>query len=385
MGSRYSWRMDFSIPNYGIASAIRHKGVNHNDHGYDHAKKWPAGASAITSDIHKKDGEMTSAYKDASGKWQWFARYNVGSFDIKSNKAASAPYFTFMYSGGGPSNCDEKNSDGFDTKNWEIFALVKDQREKAKPSTCFDVFTSTPGAPNGEYEFLMSDGKTKWKAYCDISGGGWTRLYTNSFKSNHNGITYKIDCPCGGNAGMNNGARAHDGNGWHLGVTNCHNSNKLSDNIGGKSSRYSWRMDFTIPNYGIASAIRHTGVNHNDHGYDHAKSWPAGASAITSNVHKKDGEFASAYKDASGKWQWFAKYNLGTFDIKSSKPASAPYFTYMYSGGGPGNCDESNSDGFDTKDWSIYGLFTHPRPAPAKSCYALSQQKPKPPNGVYTL
>ena len=220
-------------------------------------------------------------------------------------------------------------SDGFDTKDWEIFALVKDQRDKAKPTTCFDVFMSTPGAPNGEYEFLMSDGKTKWKAYCDISGGGWTRLYTNSFKSNHNGITYQIDCPCGANAGMNNGAKALDGNGWHLGVTNCHNSNKLSDNIGGKSSAYSWRMDFSIPNYGIAAAIRHKGVNHNDHGYDHAKSWPAGASAITSTVHKKDGEMASAYKDASGKWQWFARYNVGAFDIKSNKAASAPYFTFM--------------------------------------------------------
>ena len=193
---------------------------------------------------------------------------------------------------------------------------------------CYALSQKTPKPPNGVYTLVAKDGAT-YDAYCDISGGGWTRIYHNTFFSNHNGITYDIDCPCGASAGMNNGAKAIDGNGWHLGVTNCHNSNKLSGVIGGSTSKYSWRMDFAIPNYGIASGIRHTGVNHNDHGYDHAKTWPAGASSITSTVHKKDGEFASAYKDASGKWQWFAKYNLGSFDITSSKPASAPYFTYM--------------------------------------------------------
>lgn len=70
--------------------------------------------------------------------------------------------------------------------------------------------------------------------------GGWTRVYSNTFFNNHHGITYNIDCPCGPNAGMNNGAKALDGNGWHLGVTNCHNSNKLSGTIGGKTSSYSW-------------------------------------------------------------------------------------------------------------------------------------------------
>merc|ERR1712048_1288221 len=284
--SKYSWRMDFAIPNYGIASAIRHKGTNHNDHGYDHAKNWPAGASAITSSVHKNDGEMTSAYKDASGKWQWFAKYNVGGFDIKSNKAASAPYFTFMYSGGGPGNCDEKNSDGFDTKDWEIYGLFTHPRQ-APAKGCYALSQQTPKPPNGVYTLVAKDGGL-YDAYCDISGGGGTRVYSNTFFSNHHGITYNIDCPCGPNAGMNNGAKALDGNGWHLGVTNCHNSNKLSGTIGGKSTTYSWRMDFAIPNYGIAAAIRHKGINHNDHGYDHQKSWPAGAAAISSNVHKKD-------------------------------------------------------------------------------------------------
>ena len=193
---------------------------------------------------------------------------------------------------------------------------------------CYALAQKKPLPANGIYTLLAKDG-TNYQAYCDLSGGGWTRVYSNSFTSNHNGIVYDIDCPCGSNAGMNNGARAHDSNGWHLGVTGCHSSNKLSGKIGGKTSSYSFRLDFSIPNYGPATAIRHKGINHNNHGYDHLKSWPAGASAITSNVHKKDGEMTSAYKDASGNWQWFARYNVGNFDIKSNKPASAPYFTFM--------------------------------------------------------
>ena len=221
------------------------------------------------------------------------------------------------------------HSDGFDTKNWEIYAMIQTPYT-GPPRTCFDVYEQNPAAKNGVYNLVMADMKTKWSAYCDISGGGWTRIYANDFTKNHAGVKYNIDCPCGVNAGMNNGAKAIDANGWHLGVTNCHNSNKLSGNIGGATVKYSWRMDFAILNYGPASAIRHTGINQNDHGYDHKNSWPAGASAITSNVHKNDGEMTSAYKDANGKWQWFARYNLGSFDIKSNKPATAPYFTFMY-------------------------------------------------------
>lgn len=30
------------------------------------------------------------------------------------------------------------------------------------------------------------------------------------------------------------------------------------------------------------------------------------------------------------------------------------YYRYAYSDGGPGACDEGNSDGYDTKDWQIW-------------------------------
>ena len=29
-------------------------------------------------------------------------------------------------------------------------------------------------------------------------------------------------------------------------------------------------------------------------------------------------------------------------------------YRYAYSDGGPGACDEGNSDGYDTKDWQIW-------------------------------
>ena len=37
-----------------------------------------------------------------------------------------------------------------------------------------------------------------------------------------------------------------------------------------------------------------------------------------------------------------------------------PYFTFFYSGGGPGNCDISNSDGFDAYNYEVWGMFTQP-------------------------
>merc|ERR1719247_935406 len=318
---------------------------------------------------------MTSAYLDAGGNWQWFAKYNVGNFDIKSGKPASAPYFTFMYSGGGPGNCAEGNSDGFDTKDWTIYGMFTQPRPSPAKG-CYALAQKKPRPANGMYTLIAKDGSL-YQAYCDLSGGGWTRVYSNTFTSNHNGIKFNIDCPCGSGSGINNGAKAHNSQGWHLGVTGCHNSNKLSGKIGGKMTKYSFRMDFKIPNFGPASSIRHKGINHNDHGYDYKGSWAKGASRITSSVHKRDGEMTSAYLDAGGNWQWFAKYNVGNFDIKSGKPASAPYFTFMYSGGGPGNCAEGNSDGYDTKDWTIYGMFTQPRPSPVKGgCYALPRKNP---------
>jgi len=350
------------MPNYGTVDAIRHVGTNQNDHGYDWVSSWPAGASLVSSNPHANNGEMTSAYKDASGNWQWFAKYNLGDFDITSDNQASWPYFNYMYSGGGPGNCDESNSDGFDIKDWEVYALVKTQIDSAQPNTCLEVYLNNPSAANGDYDFVKADGATKYSAYCDISGGGWTRLYYNSFTSNHDGVTYTIDCACGAGSGLNNGASAIDGNGWHLGVTGCHNANQLSTTVAGATVKHSFRLNFDIEDYGTASAIRHTGVNQNDHGYDWVSSWPAGGSLISSNPHANNGEMTSAYKDDSGNWQWFAKYNVGAVDVVSDKPASAPYFIYMYSGGGPGNCDESNSDGFDIKDYAVWGQFTQPKP-----------------------
>ena len=81
-------------------------------------------------------------------------------------------------------------------------------------------------------------------------------------------------------------------------------------------------------------------------------------------MHKNDGEFASAYKSADGTWKWFAKYNVGVFDIKSEAVAVSPYLTYLYSGGGPAGCNEVNSDGFDTKDWEVYAMVGQAPTAP---------------------
>ena len=101
-------------------------------------------------------------------------------------------------------------SDGFDTTDWTIYGLFTHPRPSPAKS-CYALSQQNPKPPNGVYTLIAQDGGL-YDAYCDISGGGWTRVYHNTFFSNHHGITYNIDCPCGANAGMNNGARALDGN-----------------------------------------------------------------------------------------------------------------------------------------------------------------------------
>ena len=211
----------------------------------------------------------------------------------------------------------------------------------------------SPTLPDGMYDIWVADG-SMMQVYCDMSNGGWTRVFSNTFTSNHDGVTYNIDCPCGSNAGMNNGAYAIDSNGWHLGVTQCHNGNQLSDTISGSSVSYSWRMTFDTIDIGPVNAVRHTGVHQNNHGYDWINSWPAGAQLTHSNHMARNGEFMSAVLNTYGSWNWYARYNLGSFDVNRYGPSIHPYFTFLYSGGGPGGCSEGNSDGFDIKNYEIY-------------------------------
>jgi len=59
--------------------------------------------------------------------------------------------------------------------------------------------------------------------------------------------------------------------------------------------------------------------------------------------------------------RWFARYNLGEFDAATSDVPGFdgqtfihPYFWYGSADGGPGACDQGNSDGFDTMEWKIW-------------------------------
>ena len=67
-------------PDLGVVEAVRHVGVNLNDHGFDHNAQFPAGEPFSTNWLHA-DGEFESAVKGADGSWIWMARYNLGSFD----------------------------------------------------------------------------------------------------------------------------------------------------------------------------------------------------------------------------------------------------------------------------------------------------------------
>jgi len=182
---------------------------------------------------------------------------------------------------------------------------------------------------------------------------GWTRVYQNTFYAHHDDVTFTESggsCTCPG-SGINNNNGAHSSSGWHVGVTGCPSTNALFRTISGQRANYAYAIDPDMPNVGPVSAIRHTGVNHEDHGYDHT-DWTN--KLISTSPMEDDGEFGSAVKDASGDWQWFARYSLGSYSLEKTMDLSYPYFSFMYSSGGPPACDESNSDGFDMKDWEIW-------------------------------
>ena len=217
---------------------------------------------------------------------------------------------------------------------------------------------------DGFYPTLLANGSVV-PLLCDMTNGGWTRVYDNPFTSDRTNATFQIDCPCSATASMNNGANALDPGGWQLGVTQCHNGNQLSDTISGASASYSFRMHFGYDHVagvslgygmldiGAVSAVRHTGEQVTNYGYDHG-SW-ASATLTTSSVFANNGEFMSAYRNVDGNWMWMAYYGgPGSFDVFVNQSASYPYFTFLYSGGGPGGCDQSNSDGFDIRNYAVW-------------------------------
>lgn len=201
----------------------------------------------------------------------------------------------------------------------------------------------------------MADGMYQVAGIAYYCSQGWTRIFKNSFKSNHNDVTFAESgggCTCSG-SGLNNNIQAHGSTGWHVGVTGCPNSNELSRTISGQGMTYAWGFEPDMADIGVVSAIRHIGVNHENHGYDHT-DWAT--ELVDVSPMSDNGEFGSAVKDANGNWQWFAKYGVDTYDLEKSVELTYPYFSFMYSTGGPPACDEGNSDGFDMKDWEIWVL-----------------------------
>ena len=96
---------------------------------------------------------------------------------------------------------------------------------------------------------------------------GWTRIYQNTFTSDHDDVTFaeSSSCACPG-SGINNNAGAHSSSGWHVGVTGCPSTNAQTRTIGGQSIDYAWGFVPNVLDVGTVSAIRHKGVHHENHG-----------------------------------------------------------------------------------------------------------------------
>jgi len=221
---------------------------------------------------------------------------------------------------------------------------------------------------SGTYAIATSSGNVD--LYCDMTDGGWTRIFANDFSENHVGIDLTItmepstECYCSSGY-INEGSSAHTGyggtDGWLLGVTNCDNDgarqNQLTRTVGGGTAAYSLQLDLDqtiVPNLGPISALRHKGTSHGNNGYDHSS---VGNELYTSKWLHSNGEFQSAYLDENGAWQWLARYGVAStnYDLKkTSISGTYPYFFYMYAEGGPGACSATNADGFVHSNWEIY-------------------------------
>ena len=101
----------------------------------------------------------------------------------------------------------------------------------------------------------MTTNKGAQQLTCDMSNGGWTLIFDNTLKSNHNGITFTDPCPCSSSGSMNGGSGAHTSSGWKLGVTNCQGQNSGSGGTpGGVKFAFKAQLDSTTPNIGTSGS-----------------------------------------------------------------------------------------------------------------------------------
>jgi len=252
----------------------------------------------------------------------------------------------------------------YDDKDWKHL-LQAVTACASPPRNCLEMYQQDQNTANGMYTFTAEDGSS-YEVYCDIAGGGWTRIFEAAFTQSSDRdqkITFDDGgCPCPANSRLNNGANAITSGGWLIGVLGCQVSNNLRETIGGAQAKFAGRINFNIPDYGPATAVRHTGTHHNDNGFDY-KSLPGATAVSDGSFLVKNGNYGSAYMDEHGQWQWMGNYGLGTFDIEKSAAVNHPYFTFLWDDGGPSNCQETNADGFDIKDYAIYAKLAGKPPS----------------------
>jgi len=299
-----------------------------------------------------KIADCTAGYDDCNDKDSDGCEININQ-DAENcgecNKVCALPHASEICLGGNCAvgACDPHYTDDDGIPETGCEATQYGQVEDDPGKSCKDILDFTAGLADGLYWVDPAENGNAFQVYCDMttSGGGWTRVWENDLSQNLSGVTFTVDCPCG------NAMYTHHDGGWHMGVSGCHASNQLTH--AGLGS-HSWRWEFAPVDVGNATEVRHTGFIYPDYGYDFT-NWAA-AELVDVSPFANEGQFGSMYYDG-GTWHWFARYGVkpGGFDI--SKPAaqiSHPYFIFGYSGGGPGGCDTSNSDGGLAHDWALY-------------------------------
>eukprot|EP00050_Salpingoeca_kvevrii_P007119 m.293939 g.293939 ORF g.293939 m.293939 type:complete len:485 (-) comp12893_c0_seq1:84-1538(-) len=200
------------------------------------------------------------------------------------------------------------------------------------------------GLSVGDGYYVLKSGTS---VFCDMANGGWTRVFFNTFQSDHHNLDFEQSCPC---------TFGHDSLGWKTGISGCPGSNPLSLVINGENAFYTWRFKLQTVDIGPVSEVRHTATHHNNKGYDH-QGWPA-AELVSESPLNGDGEYGTALLRTDDTYQWFAKLGLGKVNVMTAKQSNveykAPYMTLLYSDGGPPACDRTNSDGFDILNMAVW-------------------------------
>ena len=214
--------------------------------------------------------------------------------------------------------------------------------------SCRHILQQGASSGDGTYYVDPDGAGTQYGAkqvQCDMTGGGWTLVFSNLLTANLNGITFtRAGSQCG------NAIHTNTVNGWWFGHGNAGNTLSVAD-----MGNVEWTWTLSDPAAILdATEIRHSGIVQNHSDYD----YPGTTELIAASPFKADGELGAQLYDGST-WSWVAHYKAdsGTskpFELKRTQTVRPPYMRWGFQHGGPSDCDTANSDGGYLRNFEVW-------------------------------